>query len=119
MITNDGWWRQSSGYVQHAGLCIIRAIENRRTIARCANNGRSMMVAATGEVSQVSDWGVEAVIDADVPLYDYQTFYVRHGDWVGEIACWLSGFIILMGWLMRFWDRRRAGAAASVDVPIE
>lgn len=107
MITNDGWWRQSSGYIQHAGLSIIRAIENRRTIARCANNGRSMIVAATGEVSQASDWGVEAVIDADVPLYDYQTFYVRHGDLIGIIACWLSAFIVVVGWLMRFLQRRR------------
>ncbi len=110
MITNDGWWRQSSGYIQHAGMSIIRAIENRRTIARCANNGRSMIVAATGEVSHVSDWGVEAVIDADVPLYDYQTFYVRHGDLVGIIACWLSGIIVVLGWAMRFLKRRRRTA---------
>jgi apolipoprotein N-acyltransferase len=107
MITNDGWWGNSSGYVQHAGLSIIRAIENRRTIARCANNGRSMIVAATGETSQATAWWTEAVIDADIPLYDYQTFYVRHGDYIGQIACVLSLALMSLSFVLRRLRRNR------------
>jgi apolipoprotein N-acyltransferase len=107
MITNDGWWRQSSGYIQHAGMSIIRAIENRRTLARCANNGRSMIVDATGQTSQVSAWGTEALIDADIPLYDYQTFYVRNGDYIGVIACWLSAVLIAISWVLRLLAKKK------------
>jgi apolipoprotein N-acyltransferase len=112
MITNDGWWRNSSGYIQHAGLCTLRAIENRRAIARCANNGRSMVVFPDGQVTQTSDWWTEAVIDADIPLYDFQTFYVRHGDYIGVIACWVTATTCLLGIVLGIRDRRRALRAA-------
>ncbi|MBK9450596.1 MAG: apolipoprotein N-acyltransferase [Bacteroidetes bacterium] len=107
MITNDAWWRQSSGYVQHAGLCVIRAIENRRAIARCANNGRSMFVDARGEITQATDYSVPAVIEGNVPLYTYTTYYVRHGDYIGEIALGMSGILTLLGILLHYRRKKQ------------
>ncbi len=107
VITNDGWWRKSSGYVQHAGLSIIRAIENRRSLARCANNGRSMFIDAMGNTSQETNWWEEDVIDAEIPLYKYQTFYVRHGDYIGQIALVLSVLLTLLGVVLHYRNKRR------------
>ena len=76
VITNDGWWGQSSGYIQHAHLSVIRAIENRRDIARAANTGRSMFVNNRGEIFQETDWWTEAVIDRTLERYGAQTFYM-------------------------------------------
>ncbi|HEX2900255.1 MAG TPA: apolipoprotein N-acyltransferase [Bacteroidia bacterium] len=107
MITNDAWWRQSSGYVQHAGLCVIRAIENRRTIARCANNGRSMLVDARGHISKATDYSTEAVVDGVVPLYDSTTYYVRHGDYIGQIALGLTLMLVLAGMVLHYRHKKR------------
>lgn len=107
MLTNDAWWRQSSGYVQHAGMSILRAIENRRSLVRCANNGRSMIVSATGEVSQATDWSTEAVIDATIPLYQFQTFYVRYGDYIGQWASVLTLVLVVVGFILHFRKRRQ------------
>lgn len=106
MITNDAWWRNSSGYIQHAGLCVLRAIENRRAIARCANNGRSMFVDATGHVSQVTTYSEVATLNATLPLYDYTTYYVRHGDYIGKVACVLTALLMILGFLLHFRRRK-------------
>ena len=118
VITNDGWCQQSSGYVQHAGMSIIRAIENRRALARCANNGRSMLVDAFGNVSQESNWWEEAVIDAKIPRYTYKTFYVRHGDYIGQIAIVLTLLLTLMGTILHYrqkWNRPETQSAEALE----
>jgi apolipoprotein N-acyltransferase len=107
MITNDGWWRHSSGYVQHAGLSVIRAIENRRALARCANNGTSMFVSARGQISQATDWWEPTIIEEVLPLYRGQTFYVRHGDFVGKIAAGLAILLSLAGIVLHYLRNTR------------
>jgi apolipoprotein N-acyltransferase len=105
MVTNDGWWFQSSGYVQHAGLSVIRAIENRRAIARCANNGRSMVVDAFGHASKATNWWEATVFDATLPLY--KTYYVRHGDFIGRFAVWLTLILVLLGFYFDFRQKKK------------
>ena len=34
VITNDGWWGDTPGYIQHNSFSSLRAIENRRSVAR-------------------------------------------------------------------------------------
>jgi apolipoprotein N-acyltransferase len=115
MITNDGWWGNSSGYVQHAGLSVLRAIENRRAIARCANNGRSMIVGADGQVTQETDWWTEAVIDAAIPLYTYETFYVRHGDYLGWGALAMTALLLSVSGFLRLRARQKSLIESSVE----
>ncbi|MDW8302844.1 MAG: apolipoprotein N-acyltransferase [Bacteroidia bacterium] len=86
IITNDGWWRNTSGYIQHAYYAKIRAIENRRYIARCANTGRSMFIDARGGVHQPTKWWKEAVITQSVGIINYTTLYTRIGDVLGWIS---------------------------------
>lgn len=90
VITNDGWWGQSSGYVQHAGLSVIRAIENRRAVVRSANTGISMFVDEKGNRSQETAWWQESIIDAKVPILNARTFYVQHGEYLSKIMLWVS-----------------------------
>lgn len=112
VITNDGWWQQSSGYIQHAGLSILRAIENRRSIARCANNGRSMVINAHGKVLQETNWWEEAIIDAEIPRYTYKTFYVRHGDYIGKLATALSVLLTILGTILHYRRKKQKGQSA-------
>ena len=94
IITNDGWWGNSSGYIQHAYFTTLRAIENRRAIARCANTGTSLFADNRGRLKQKTDWWENTNIDQTVNLYRSQTYYVRHGDYLGKIA--MIGSLLIM-----------------------
>src|SRR3546814_17468937 len=50
VVTNDGWWKNTAGYKQHAAYARLRAIENRRSVARSANTGISMLIDQRGDV---------------------------------------------------------------------
>ncbi len=96
IITNDGWWGESSGHIQHAHFASLRAIETRRAIARSANTGISLFTDNKGEISQPTDFWVPTFIDGKLDLYDSQTFYVKHGDYLGYIAAGLSLLLLLL-----------------------
>ncbi len=78
-ITNDGWFGQTAGPRQHAALARLRAAECGVPLVRCANNGVSFVVAATGEVVKMADLGQRAVVLAEVQPGPGDTLFVRAG----------------------------------------
>jgi apolipoprotein N-acyltransferase len=86
IITNDGWWGNTEGYMQHCAYASLRAIETRRAIARSANTGISCFIDATGQRSQATDWWEPAVIKGKIKPDSILTFYVRFGDYIGWLA---------------------------------
>ena len=95
VITNDGWWRDSPGYKQHLSYSRLRAIENRKSIVRCANTGISCFIDVFGSINQKTDWWVKDSIRQKVLLNNKVTFYSKHGDYLGRVAVLLSFLIIL------------------------
>lgn len=96
IITNDGWWKNSQGYQQHFEYGIMRAIETRKMIVRCANTGISAFVLPSGKVINETKFWEPAVIKS--PLYinqDNETFYTKHGDYLYLIAS-VSAFLFLL-----------------------
>ncbi|MCS7085950.1 MAG: apolipoprotein N-acyltransferase, partial [Bacteroidia bacterium] len=90
VITNDGWFGESSGHIQHAHLASLRCIETRRDLARCANTGISLFGDCYGNYfPERLGWWKEGTIDRKLNLYDRQTFFMRYGDWPGRwmLAC--------------------------------
>lgn len=49
-VTNDGWFKESPAAAQHFANAKFRAIELRRPMLRCANNGVSGALDTTGSV---------------------------------------------------------------------
>ena len=82
IITNDGWWGNTSGKDQHLDYARLRAIENRRWVARSANTGISAFINQRGDVVQETEWWKEAVIKQDINLNSELTFYTKHQDWI-------------------------------------
>ncbi len=82
IITNDGWWGNTSGKDQHLDYARLRAIENRRWVARSANTGISAFINQRGDVVQETKWWKEAVIKQDINLNSELTFYTKHQDWI-------------------------------------
>ena len=102
VITNDGWWGNSPGHIQHLKLSKLRAIENRRWVVRSANTGISCFISPQGVVSQATEYWVPASIAGTVELNNEFTFYTRFGDYIGRIAMYLAFMLIIYSWLIRF-----------------
>jgi len=97
LITNDFWFGSSAGPQQHADICILRAVENRISLVRCANTGVSFLVDPYGRISHRLDLFQQGAILGSVSLGG-GSFASRHPDWlinvlVGSlVALSLAGF---------------------------
>lgn len=95
IITNDGWWENTSGKDQHLDYAKLRAIETRRWVCRSANTGLSAFIDQRGDVVQQTRWWVQAAVKQDINLNSELTFYVKHGDYLAKIASAISFLIII------------------------
>jgi len=75
VVTNDSWYGKSSGPYQHKEFGILRAIENRRSVVRCANGGVSCLINALGETVAETEMFTKTALVVDVPLQTEETFY--------------------------------------------
>jgi len=97
VITNDGWYGNTSGPYQHAAYAIFRAVENRRAIVRSANTGISELIDPYGRfITKPTSYNTKATISGDIPLMKSLTFYSKHGDWIGRFADIVSLVSIVM-----------------------
>jgi apolipoprotein N-acyltransferase len=95
VITNDGWWGDTPGYVQHNSFSSLRAIETRRSIARSANTGISSLINQRGDILQRIEWWQRSGIRGELKANDKITFYVKHGDYIGRIAVFFGILMLL------------------------
>ena len=105
VITNDAWWGDTPGYRQHLSYAALRAIETRRWIARCGNTGISAIIDPAGRILDKTQWWEPATLQGKVGLSDGQTFFVRHGDFIGRI-CLLMFILMLLGTIVRYFTGR-------------
>ncbi len=96
VITNDGWWGDTPGYKQHLTFSQIRAIENRRSLARSANTGISCFINQKGEILEELGWDEEGALSMSINKSTTITFYMRYGDLIGRISEFLVIGIFLM-----------------------
>lgn len=86
IMTNDGWWGNTSGHKQHLQYARLRAIETRRWVARSANTGISAVINERGDILATQPWDTQAVIKYNIPVLTGETFYVAYGDVLSKIA---------------------------------
>ena len=106
IITNDGWWHDTPGYRQHFSFARLRAIENRRYIARSANTGISGFIDARGNVLGTLGWNIRGTITDNVPLLDKVTFYSKYGDYIGRACSYV--FILCLLYYIAYRFRKRS-----------
>jgi len=85
-ITNDAWFGDSGGPLQHLAMVPLRAVENGVAVVRAANTGVSGLVAPSGAIGPELPLTRRGVLRAQVPLRAGGTFYTRFGD-VFAYAC--------------------------------
>lgn len=99
VLSNDAWYPTSSEPEQHLANAVTRAVETGLTMVRCGNNGGSLVVLPTGEITQVLEVpGAEKRLELrrgrgilpvriHVPEQPEKTVFVRFGEW----------FVLLLG----------------------
>jgi apolipoprotein N-acyltransferase len=102
VVTNDSWYGKSSGPYQHKEFAILRAVENRRSVVRCANGGISCIINALGETEAETDLFTKTFLAGEVPIQNEVTFYSTYPA-VLPVLCsvfsfWIFGMNILI-WL--------------------
>jgi len=107
IITNDGWWGNTPGYRQHFAFARLRAIENRRSIARSANTGISAFIDQRGDAHDITSYWVPAAIKGILNANDTLTFYTKHGDYLAQIAVWLTAALLLISLGFTIFARKR------------
>jgi apolipoprotein N-acyltransferase len=99
IITNDGWWKNTTGYNQHLDFASLRAIETRRPVARCANTGVSCFIDIRGKRTIETHWWSKTVIKGVIYPETRITPYVKYGDFLLLISVFLSGLMVLIVFL--------------------
>jgi apolipoprotein N-acyltransferase len=107
IITNDGWWENTAGYKQHFQYARLRAIENRRSIARSANTGTSAFINQRGDVFEATKYWTPDVIAFSINANSHKTFYSRFGDYIGKISFYLTLLLLLIHVTVIFLNKRR------------
>ena len=95
VITNDGWWGDTPGYRQHHSYSRLRAIENRRSVARSANTGITSLINQKGQVLQHTSYWEPDALRGELNVNNKLTFYTLHGDYIARIAYFFSLLILL------------------------
>jgi len=96
-ITNDAWFGRTSAPYQHQAHMILRAIENRRPVARAANTGFSSFIEPTGALFNRTDLETVAARTTLVPVLSGRTIYTRFGHFFDWLCLVLAlGMIMLM-----------------------
>ncbi|MDX2188275.1 MAG: apolipoprotein N-acyltransferase [Bacteroidota bacterium] len=94
IITNDGWWGNTPGHVQHLHYARLRAIETRRSVARAANTGISGYMNQRGDIIKTNIYWIQDAMRQSIKMNTYMTFYVTFGDLIGKAASYGCGIFI-------------------------
>jgi apolipoprotein N-acyltransferase len=98
-ITNEAWFGKSAAPYQFLAMNVFRAVENRRSVVRCANTGISCIIDPRGQVvdrvrdNAGSDIFVRGILEGQVALNDELTLYTLWGDWFVGLA--LAALVVL------------------------
>jgi|TARA_B100001059_G_scaffold67840_1_gene64708 apolipoprotein N-acyltransferase len=112
-ITNDGWFQESEGSVQHFRNALFRSIELRRPTVRCANRGVTGVVTLAGSLVDPYTKKTRHLANENgsyfhrgyllatvyIPSEGEITLYAAFGDWFavsGLIAVFLWFFLIFL-----------------------
>ena len=96
-ITNDAWFGDSGGPLQHLQMVPLRAVENGVAVVRAANTGVSAFVLPTGAIQSTLPLGERGILRGEVPLRRDTTFYTRFGDVFAYACLAITGAALLGG----------------------
>jgi apolipoprotein N-acyltransferase len=104
-LINDGWSNSLCEETMHMSWSVIRAVENRKYVARCSNSGISCVISPSGKTIARIEPFRRGILVQQVPLGARRvTLYGLWGDWLP--FAFLS--IIIGGIAVGIFDKRAA-----------
>jgi len=94
-ITNDAWFGRSSAPWQHVSMAVFRALENRRSLARSANTGISVLIDPLGRMAGISPLFQPYYFVAEAPLLQVKAIFVGFGHYF-SLLCFLAGIPVII-----------------------
>ena len=107
VITNDGWWGDTPGHRQHFEMSKLRAIENRRCVARSANTGISCFINQRGDVLESTNYWQPAVLVNTMKANEELTFYSKYGDNLYRVGSLVALLLICFSIVITVSKRER------------
>ncbi len=92
LMNNDAWFGTTGGAKQLLSFTRMRAIENRRSIARCSNGGISCFIDPFGRISGKIDWFTANISTENVLCVSKKSFFTKHPEWFPKFC----GVMILL-----------------------
>lgn len=94
IVTNDAWYDGTIAPDQHAYIAVLRALEHRMPVVRCANSGVSCIIAPDGEIITAAPNPSQATLIAEIQTGNEGTFFTRYGDWFPLLM--IAGVIVFL-----------------------
>lgn len=107
VVTNDAWYHAEGGAYQHAANSVLRAVEVRRPVIRCGNNGWSGWIDERGNIRNIVLNNLGSIyfrgtdvflIYKDISWNKKLTFFTQYGDWFVILSTFLMACGALILW---------------------
>ena len=95
-ITNDGWWLDTDLPPKHLRHAQVRAIECRRSVARCGNTGVTAGIDQRGRIVAQAPWWEPTALKVTLNKNRTKTLYTQWGDYIGIISVLLFLLVITL-----------------------
>jgi len=107
-LTNDSWSGSLSSQMQHLGMAVFRAVENRRSLVRSANSGMTGIIDPDGRIISLLEPFTSNYLVGDVPVYtERSTIYTAFGDWFAYTSIILAFVLIILGIIKSIYLRSK------------
>ncbi|MCD6161665.1 MAG: apolipoprotein N-acyltransferase [candidate division Zixibacteria bacterium] len=95
VITNDMWFDSSSLPYQHARMSVLRAVENRVPLARCANTGVTMFIDRWGRMKSQTNMFERKLVCGSIKPEKSTSIYNHYGD-ILPLTCIVGNIFLIL-----------------------
>ena len=103
-ITNDAWFGNTTGPIQHLTASIFRSVEKGVPLVRSANSGISTITDANGKTLERIELNERGIIQRDILLRKNSTFFVEYGN---KTVLMMLILIFIVGFLIDLIIKKR------------
>ena len=86
-VSNDSWFGDSIGPLQHLQMARFRALETGRPLLRGTNNGVSAIINPAGNIEAATDQSVETLLQGKITPRQGNTPIMVTGSWPVLLIC--------------------------------
>ena len=103
-ISEDGWFGDSIGPIQHFSHSVFRSIEEGKDVLRVANNGITAHISSNGKIIKKLNTTEKGSIEINSVSMVFSTFFSIHGNKI--FFCLVFFYISLIFFLKKFYEKK-------------